>query len=569
MILTRKESLLLLRRTDSGRRKVEIASALADALPTWNGLDRVSPIFEIETSHSKTAFTFKRGSAFLLFLGPVNPALADSSLPFLKGKNGRAWLTFGLFNLVCYTSSPREAKAILAWARKHRVRWEKWELDGSEIGKVTYSQRTDARPDDLLRSLAQFRFKTPIRELRDAAEEYCVLLAAAACRSIEIDPQITSELERANSIITQSAYCLSAPRLNGRVLPAVALLVDANAALSRFTSQTFSGTSPIVETECHFWTHSLLGTGTANLALLKIRRFITQTLGEARIPEQVRLLEQVTDDRLITEVIRDGAIWNGPWLQNLPDLIGRRPLLKDLSPLAPLITYLSGRDGFHTTQTSLSAPLNILTSCSSPRWSLLTITHEMSHRVVNEALSYILPDHSNPAELSAAAALLNEAKRPANLLEALRFKVLYTMAELNDFAPLVDFPDVVTEKPIVDLMGRRGEEVEEVMAHVFDFMYFYGSDPEVYVPAIWRSWDSIPSLHRRLRGYVLRTLCAVMTKFWTSRTPTQDAIAAVKAGMERAAKSDKANVYIKESLDFLNEEEDNLKKQMWLRRTLV
>jgi len=529
----------------------------------------VSPIFEIETTQSGTAFQFKRGLAFLFFFGPVNPAQADGCLPILKGKSDRAWLSFGLFNLVLYTTSRTNEHSLIAWANKYGVRWEKWELSGTEIKDDFYSKASSAKPNDLLQSLAQFHFKAALPELRDAGEEYCALIAAAACRSIEVDTHIADELEQANSIITESALKLASEQRIDRGLPAIALLVDANAALSRFTSQMFSGISPISETECHFWTHSLLGTGVANLAVLKIRRFVTLTLGEARIPDQIKVLEEIVDEGLIKEVLEDGALWNGPWLQRLSEIIPRRPVLKELDPLAPLITYLSGRDGFHTTQTSLSAPLNILTSCGNLRWSLLTITHEMSHRVIDEVLSYILPDPGDSLELSTATALLNETRKPPNLLASLQFKVLESMAKLNAATPLIELPNVVTEKHIVNLIGTRREEVEEIMVHVFDFLYFYGAEPQVYVPAIWRSWDAIPSLHRRLPGYVLRTLCAVYAKFWLSPTSAQDTLAAVKAGMEKVAKTDKTNAYIQDASDYLTKEADNLKALLRRRRMLI
>lgn len=562
-------SLLVLHSAASGAKEVELVASLSAVLPDWNGRDRVSPLFEIDTIQSKSPFQFKPGVAFLFFMGPVNPARAESCLRSLKGKNDRAWLSFGLFNLVVYTTSRVGYRSLLGWAEQQGVRWEKWDLHGPKVTADSHSPVTSAKPSGLLESLSRLRFHAPLPELRDAGEEYCALLAAAGCRSSEVDSQITTELEQANSIITESALNHFSSGKNGRDLPAIALLVDANAALSRFTSQMFSGMPPIQETECHFWTHSLLGTGVANLAVLKVRRFITLTLGEARIPDQISALEDVTDEALIKEVLEDGHLWNGPLLQRLPEITGRKPLLRELPPLAPLITYLSGRDGYHTTQTSLSAPLNILTSCSSLRWSLLTITHEMSHRVIDEVLSYILPDPGEPTELSKATDLLNEGRKPPNVLAALQFKILHSMATLNAAAPLIALPDVASEQDLIALMGTRREEVEEIMVHVFDFLYFYGADPEVYVPAIWRSWDAIPSLHRRLPGYVLRTLCAVYGKFWLSSTSAQDALAAVRAGMEEVAKTDRTNVYIHDAVNFLNKESEALRKQLLLRRTLV
>lgn len=569
MKLNGNESLLVLRCSDSDAKSLEIVASLKDALPAWNGRDRVSPLFELASDHWDNAFQFKSGGASLIFVGPVNPAIADDCLPALKSKSDRAWLTLGLFNLVLYTTSHRTLKVVLDWVKRRNLRWELWSLNGAIIGEVKVRPRSTQRPKALLESLARFQLKSPLPELRDAADEYCALLAAASCRSGEVDPTLTEELNQANTIITRAAIDHSARKGGGHHLPAIALLVDTNAALSRLTSQMFSGFSPILETECHFWTHSLLGTGVANLALIKIRRFISRTLGEARIPEQIDLLRTIADDAIMTEVLQDGAIWNAPWLHKLPEITRRPTLLKALEPLCPLITYLSGRDGFHTTPVSLSAPLSVISSCNSLRWSLMTVTHEMSHRVVDEVLSFILPDPSQDQEVARAAALINEVETPSNLLECLQLKIVDVMAKLNAAAPLIEPRDTVTPAHILDLIGTRREEIEEVMVHVFDFIYFYGADPELYVPAIWRSWDAIPALHRRLPGYVLRTLCAVYSKYWSSPTPTQDTIAAVRAGMEVVAKNDKDNAYIQEALEYLTRERESLQKQMRRRRILV
>lgn len=569
MELTGRELLLVLRAPAPDIQTVQILPSLNAALAGWSGRDRVAPVFEIATSHSDTDFCFRQNAkASLLFMGPLNPAKADACLPLLTGKYDRAWLSFGLFNLIIYTSTRGRASALTSWANKLQVRWERWDLVGAAVKDVFDSDTRGSTPTDLLRSLSTFRFKSRFPELRDAAEEYCALFAAAVCRSGDLDQLTVQELKQASSMIMQSARQNISKREQKGELSAVTLLVDTNAALSRFTSQMFSGVPPIRETECHFWTHSLLGTGVANLAVTKIRRFITMRLGEARIPDQVKLLEKITDKTLINEVLNDGKLWSGPFLQRLPEMVGRKPLLKSLPPIAPLIPYLSGRDGFHTTQVSLSAPLNILTSCSSLRWSLLTITHEMSHRVIDEVLGYILPDPTLPAELSEATELVNETKEPANLLSALQFKMLLAMAELNETNRLVSFPNEVKPKDIEALMATRREEVEEIMVHVFDFLYFYGADPEVYVPAIWRSWDAIPSLHRRLPSYVLRTACATYAKFWTSSRATQDAIAAVKAGLQDVAKQ-QGSRFIKEAIEYLTKNADALKTEIAHRQTLV
>jgi hypothetical protein len=329
--ITGKEYLLILR--SSGHfKKVEIAPMLGEALLNWNGRDRLSPIYEIEIEGVRDQSRLSRGQGFMIFVGPLKPTFIDGILPLLRRKNDHAWLTFGLFNCVIYTAAEKEAKAVIAWAKKHGIRWEQWNLNGDLIAGVKHSRAECERPKSLLSSLASLNLTNPLQELRDASEEYRALLATAACRSSETHPDIVHELERANSILVEAALSGLNAKRTPRALAATAVLVDANAALSRFSSQMYSGISPIFETECHFWTHSLLGTGVANLALVKIRRFITNKLGEARIPEQIALLEYVANPELVKEVLEDGQIWDSPWLQKLPSVMRREPLLSERSP---------------------------------------------------------------------------------------------------------------------------------------------------------------------------------------------------------------------------------------------
>jgi hypothetical protein len=193
----------------------------------------------------------------------------------------------------------------------------------------------------------------------------------------------------------------------------------------------------------------------------------------------------------------------------------------------------------------------------------------MSHRVIDEVLSFILPDPDDPEELRHAVAILNESEAPPNVLSCLRFKILSEMAKLNAVSPLVEPQDVVDERHIIELLSTRREQVEEIMVHVFDFIYFYGADPARYVPAIWRSWDAIPSLHRRFPSYILRTLCAVFARFWTSPSVTQDAVDAVLAGLESIARLDSDSAFIKDAIEYLKRNQETLQIQMWRRRVFV
>jgi hypothetical protein len=52
--------------------------------------------------------------------------------------------------------------------------------------------------------------------------------------------------------------------------------------------------------------------------------------------------------------------------------------------------------------------------------------------------------------------------------------------------------------------------VEEIIVHVFDFLYFYGRDIEKYVRSLWLSWGTIPTINSRVKDYVIRTICAAL-----------------------------------------------------------
>jgi hypothetical protein len=333
--------------------------------------------------------------------------------------------------------------------------------------------------------------------VHDAMAEYVPLMASALSRAAVVAPSdFLADLRLANSKVGQI--------LRGRQATAsqkVAMLTDLNAALSRCTSQVFSGSSPIGETECHFWAHSLLGTGVANIALARIRSFVESTIGKARIPERLASYVHIVDNVPDLRAELDAASWD----QNFIDTNSALPKRK--RDLFPLITYLSGRAGFNTTETTLSAPLTALTSCTSLKWSLFTLTHELSHGVVHAVLARLLPDASKSAELEASATLLRARKPARSLFDEARRFILQTMAEMQAVAEGKEFVDVDADN-IPVLIRNWLEEVEELMVHAFDYLYFY-AEKSKYVPAIWHSWGVLPYIHDKVPEYVMRSLCTI------------------------------------------------------------
>jgi hypothetical protein len=525
-------------RNAPGQSSVAVVSSLEEAIKCWDSRTRISPIYGVSNVSIKSprAATFSKSSS-LVFVGPVSPFTAASCIARLTDRCS-AWMTVGAFNFVLHIPTARDLKIVRSWIREVGCRWERWSLrDGILEANPEYSKLALPRLP-ALDALATFSAPSTLLEFSNAVDEYRALMAAALTRSQGVFPPFTKELESANEIVISQIRTTS----DNRASNTTALLTDINAALSRFASQAFSGASPIKETECHFWTHSLLGTGTANIALDNVRSFLLRTLGEARIPDRVRLFSTIQDGipSLAATPLSD-PVWRTPWI----DLI---PTFDRTKPLFPQITYFSGRDGFKTTETTLSAPLNVITSCSSQRWSLLTVTHEATHTIIGGVLTVILPDFDGDRnELELTVKQLNQEKPCLNLLHELRRFMIRIMLEMDIAAEIQNAPDKITADDVIELVGRWREEVEEIMVHTFDFLYFYGQKIDHYVASIWRSWDTIPHLNSKISEYTVRTLCVAASRHLELHTygrSRQDVLRALSS----ISKSLRHNSYVNSAL---------------------
>lgn len=499
MRITKQQSYLVLRPpTDSGASStVSLLPDLTAAIRGWGPGTRISPVYGLGDvrSASPAQYSFPRKSV-LYFLGPVSPFDISACLNTLKNAS-RVWITLGAFNFILGTSSQGDQKLIAKWLKITRCRWERWGIDSGKIVGADYSAPPESRTSSSWReTLASLEPIANRPEFAHSIDEYRALMASSISRAYVVFPPMARDLERANDkVATRILGTSESTEPN-----TIALLIDVNAALSRLASQAFSGASPIQQTECHFWTHSLLGTGIPNIALANIRAFLQGTLGAARIPERVSRYRTIqTGVPNLAEQPFTSNDWRKKWINEVGEI-------QDGKPLFPQITYFSGRDGFRTTETTLSAPLSAITSCNSRRWSLMTVTHEASHTIVGGALSVILPDFNNDDEVRMTAQLLNGTP-PSNLLEELRRFLIRIMVELDQVAGQ-EPPDEMTAFDVTALVKTWKEEIEEIMVHVFDFLFFYGQRVQHYVSSIWYSWDSIPHLKSKIHEYIVRTLCA-------------------------------------------------------------
>ena len=496
-------------------RKLVIVPDLATAVEGWTAGSRVSPIWPIEGADCAPPFV---GRQKLFFLGPLRPGILVGAIPDLL-KSG-LWVTAGMFNVLVRlaTKSPAAAR-LRRWARENSIPYEEWSLTDGEVRPEGSNVLWSGGRCDAAARLATEAAKIDAPMLRAALQENVVATATSLARARALRPSLHDKL----SAVAEATRLTLVAYREGRIgeLDLQSRLLSMNAAMSRFSSQAFSGIPPIMSTECHFWVHSLLGTGSANLALDNLVSSIQAVLGEARLPERLLALEATNAD--LPDI---DALTRGEDLLQFDLMKASRTPAKG-GEIVPLITYFSGRDGFSSQVQTLSAPLTTIAECTSYRSNLLTITHEISHIFVQAALAILSPSAGDTAELDRAKMMIFRSYQAPNLLDAARQLFIEALVSIHTAARgNMSAETMATKLPTIVEEWRS--EVQEILVHAFDFMYFHQSEPDHYVTSIWQSWCAIPGIADRVPEYMMRTLCAVSANF-LSESPATRFEAALKA----------------------------------------
>ncbi|HEY5723179.1 MAG TPA: hypothetical protein VIT45_12735 [Allosphingosinicella sp.] len=490
------------------------------------------------------------------FLSGATPAwlenhLSNRSLSLLGDDS--IFLTLGAFSLIVISYFEEVSEEIQSICTRYRIATETWvareeplrtskfeEINGDEIRTTNPAEHTiigskKRRPfSSSLLDNASIQAEDPLGIM---TLELYALLSVINSRSIgplEVFSDDAAEVELVvNKLITDSPG--SNPHDGDDVsdldLPATEpqeLLLTLNAALSRLCSQALAGTTPIMQTECHFWPHSFLGIGVANLALRNVADFVTQLVVEANYHQRYKILFDSKFDI--------SSDWINPIPRGLPSYLDLRPkaiaglpghAAADVSRLIPHpaskfaaptpITYFSGRDGFTNNALTVSAPLPSVSGCDSYKWNLGTITHELSHRVVSGKLQNIFRDLLERfalQDITNIDSLLDWFDDPPTSIAGYAEKLVgFSLLSVH----AADFKDGELRKNtqfstfefFKDAKELYSVQIEETLVHIFDFYHFYGSDPRVYMDFVWLSWAVQPSIARKTDDYIRRTVTAL------------------------------------------------------------
>lgn len=488
---------------------ISITPDFSEVIANWKAGTRCSPVWRIQMAGATPSdrFDFK-GEQLLILLGPVQLASLCSDIKEVNDPNlFIVWVSAGTLNVLLQANNNKQAgqalSSIKRWALAKKLALEHWIISNGRVknGKVQVPEERIAKVPESLRELANIT-DLPL-SVNGALQEYCALMASALSRSRALLPSVHDDLVEMNGVIVKEVNLFKDGTI--RYIDIYLRLLNINAALSRFTSQAFSGIPPVIQTECHYWVHSLLGTGSANIAISRLATHIRRTLGEARIPERLAAMET----RLDKVPSFDDTSTKPEFLRS--DHLAQQELKNGTAKPLPLITYFSGRDGFSSHIYTLSAPLTTIAECNSLRSSLLTITHELSHIQIRGVLSVVYPNIDDDKHIALAAKILTPKYQGKNWLEAAKQLVLEGIVSLEqDWNGTVQLDSNELGDPAAtrQMLRRWRREAQEILVHAFDFLYFYSAKSDVYISSIWHSWCAIPGIADRVPEYVIRTLCA-------------------------------------------------------------
>ena len=534
---------------------VKITTNLKTILREWGATTRISPIWQLRpTVNDKSLISDEISEAYSLwFLNGVSADFLRDEFPekiLAELYHESLWLSIGVHSLilVCRNKDVDEEINSICVGK---VPYERWLVQSSEGPNVFDGSDIDYEsPEDYFEikekrrgALAKAAFANSSIEADDALgfmqlELYALLSVIEGRARGEFEKlandalaieSLASELVNGHDLEADEADGLAT---NGGV-SRPDILLTLNAGLSRLSSQALSGTSPILRTECHFWPHSLLGTGVANLALRNVTSFLSELTNQAKFDQRIYALRDREFDIGSYELTKTDPQFPDFASISRANVAGASNLLEiedselegdevDQAVTTTPITYFSGRDGFMNGPLTTSAPLPSISGGNSYQWNLGTITHEISHRVLSGHIIDCLEDFlEDMYDLQVAGGqncttVLSYFQTPPKTFGEYAARVLGRALLLINY---LDFSEpemrAAMSQPFdffFDAVDSHSEDLEELLVHIFDFYHFYGEDTENYCNFVWLSWAVQPSIEDKLLDYIVRTLVALGVK---------------------------------------------------------
>jgi hypothetical protein len=527
--------------------KVRILRGVGPYIPTA-GLHRISPLFPLyDEDHIDVGVGFKH----VHFFAHHNPyrvlaRLVDSGAT----KGAMPYYGIGLASIVVVTDENGRLPSAINDFADELIASEHWSLTDGTITNILPSLRNKALPDG---HVEVPKVLVPGDEPTAVFEEFFLSLGLATRRAATYTPTEVAVLrgfeEEVRDLMDSVAFLndwtprqnppdeLSQYNLSDGIVreqlyqQAIDKVVQLNSSLSYVISQAFRGAPPILQSAPLIQRHSLLGVGRAHRALTNIVREIESAFHAQSIRASIYngwasspSLKGFSDAR--SDI--DSSTWGS---RRLPDVLLKNTPTEDQHKL----TYFSGRLGFRESEYAVVAAIQSLAGGDSAHWHISTMTHEVLHGHVREVLHAIFdkvgesePDNVTDFWRYVFARFRLQMREGCGedwaLLDSARHLILHYVCSVPRMGSLTRPSTAPEPRGDADQIGeiavprndeqlRRALEherrnVTEIMVHSLDLFYFFGDDRERYLQVIWRSWESVPSVMRDTRQYVLRSLLA-------------------------------------------------------------
>lgn len=530
--------------------KLEFFNELDEVIPSWKPSTRISPVWMASNVFVDEAPDVRK---FCIFIGAFYPLTLADELELFDFEGTDFFLSLGHFNIVVSTDDDSLVNNIRGYCISNSIPFELWKGVNGDFNIANIESRGMKERDieSALGALSHLARTNSKISSKVEASEFVSLMASSITRANSHNHGMLDKLTKLTNVVN-GAFLVSLSETCGEAT--TRYLIKTNSALSRFCSQAFSGTSPIAYTECHFWYHSLLGVGLANIALQNLVDYIDDTLGQTLFIDRLEACASIyTGVKDLRSKSANLEYWKEISGQILAEGLGGTEI--------PIISYFSGRDGYLSDHHYISAPLNSIAQCASIHWSLNTLTHEICHIFLQEVMETLFPVDEEVTDglrysFDRAIELVEAEEDVAlSLLDRIRQLLLTSVLVSSDSNKTYGEGDILSSKKanlhsIKDHLRNKNRELEEILVHILDFQLFYGGKSERYVTSIWNTWSVLPDIDYRIKDYIVRTACALLCSELNRHTKTtvDDCLNEILKSLEEISSDDFGYIKLAESI---------------------
>lgn len=483
---------------------LHISKSFPEHIERWNMQTRFSPCFKVTDHILKDGdFCLSDGDTHFIFVGPL-------PLNRIKGSlfvDTHVWLSYGMYNIIIATPDTSKIAELRAFLEKEGLRYEYWLVSRSVIEKNEFFVPALTSPVKISQKLLEKYSKDKV--MFTAVRGYYTHVSTACERLRHINVSAYERMLLFHASVEN--YILGdGEDVNDEEekIFNFSYISSINACLTRYNSQLVMGFSPILEQDISVCGHSLFGIGMTSLGINNMGDYFYDKVGGQYIGQRfVKLLgEKYENTQILNSLSSSDAILKRDYLAEIPISV----LDDSEKQRMPLLVYFSSRDGFRNQHNTLSVPLVALYGCNTPGWSLKTISHEASHILVNSMLDYLLRNLQDNNWLKDLVRLscIKDLDKNNDTFETVILQLL-----IIGLIDIQSFESGVRDHAANDLyhcFSTRNDEMREIMAHAFDFLYFYNSDLESYIGEIWATWTELPYMSISIPDYVMRSLCIIV-----------------------------------------------------------